>query len=119
MGGMSIGASGVLFMMVILASMANIRGGEIPLTFIAVAVVYLGGEIVSELKNNDNVSHFGHLIGGSVGSIFGFLSARAKSGGSTPSSRTDNARVFAGIQDYIKVWASMPHARGYRARFPG
>ena len=74
-----LGASGQVFMMILLASTANIRAGEIPLTFIAIAIVYLGGEVVSEVKGGDNVSHFGHLVGGSVGAIFGFLgAARAK-----------------------------------------
>jgi len=36
--GLLMGASGIVFMMILLASMANVRGGEIPLTFIAVAV---------------------------------------------------------------------------------
>src|SRR5262245_15769051 len=35
--GVILGASGVAFMMILLASMANMRGGEIPLTFIAIA----------------------------------------------------------------------------------
>jgi membrane associated rhomboid family serine protease len=78
MGGMSIGASGVLFMMVILASMANIRGGEIPLTFIAVGVLYLGGEIYAAVAAHDNVDHVAHLVGGAVGAAFGFLGAKPK-----------------------------------------
>ena len=68
------GASGVVFMMILLASMANVRGGEIPLTFIAVAVIYLGGEIVKSF-HPDQVSHLTHLIGGAVGAAFGFLAA--------------------------------------------
>jgi membrane associated rhomboid family serine protease len=67
-------------MMILLASTANIRAGEIPLTFIAVAIIYLGGEIVAEVKGGDNVSHFGHLVGGSVGAVFGFLSAKVGKG---------------------------------------
>jgi membrane associated rhomboid family serine protease len=73
---MLLGASGIVFMMILLASTANIRAGEIPLTFIAIALVYLGGEIVAEVRGGDNVSHMGHLIGGAVGGIFGFLGAR-------------------------------------------
>ncbi|MEP6865563.1 MAG: rhomboid family intramembrane serine protease, partial [Deltaproteobacteria bacterium] len=34
-GHIVLGASGVAFMMILLASMANVRGGEIPLTFLA------------------------------------------------------------------------------------
>ncbi len=73
-----LGASGIVFMMILLASTANIRAGQIPLTFIAIALVYLGGEIVAEFRGGDNVSHMGHLIGGAVGGVFGFLGARGK-----------------------------------------
>jgi rhomboid protease GluP len=72
-----LGASGIVFMMIILASTANIRQGEIPLTFIAVAVVYMGGEIVQAVKADDNISHSAHLIGGAAGGLFGFLGAKA------------------------------------------
>src|SRR5690349_4237987 len=37
-----LGASGIVFMMILLASTANIRQGEIPLTFVAIAAIYLG-----------------------------------------------------------------------------
>jgi membrane associated rhomboid family serine protease len=73
--GFLLGASGIVFMMILLASMANVRSGEIPLTFIAVAVIYLGGEIVKEFTKQDNVSHMAHLIGGAVGAVFGFVAA--------------------------------------------
>jgi membrane associated rhomboid family serine protease len=69
-----LGASGIVFMMILLASMANVRSGEIPLTFIAVAVIYLGGEIVKSFRA-DHVSHMAHLIGGAVGAVFGFIAA--------------------------------------------
>ena len=69
-----IGASGVAFMMVLLASMTNMRSGEIPLTFIAVAVIYMGGEIAHSFQT-DRISHLSHLLGGAVGAVFGFLMA--------------------------------------------
>lgn len=69
------GASGIVFMMILLASTANIRQGEIPLTFIAVAVIYLGGEIYRAFTSDDNVSRMAHLIGGVTGAAFGFLGA--------------------------------------------
>lgn len=53
---MVLGASGVAFMMILLASMANVRGGEIPLSFIAVALIYMGGEVMRSF-DNDKVSH--------------------------------------------------------------
>lgn len=73
-----LGASGIVFMMILLASTANIKQGEIPLTFIAVALIYLGGEIYRAFTNDDNVSRMAHLIGGAAGAIFGFIGARAK-----------------------------------------
>lgn len=73
-----LGASGIAFMMILLASTANIRQGEIPLTFIAVAVIYLGGEIVHAVRDKDQVSQAAHLIGGVVGAAFGFLTARGR-----------------------------------------
>jgi len=76
-GNALMGASGVVFMMILLASMANVRGGEIPLTFIAVAVIYMGGEIVHSFRD-DHVSHMAHLVGGGVGGMFGFLGANGK-----------------------------------------
>ncbi len=80
----TLGASGIVFMMILLASTANIRQGEIPLTFIAVAVIYLGGEIYAGVTKNDNVSHLGHLLGGISGAAFGFLGARGKGAEAKP-----------------------------------
>lgn len=79
-----LGASGIVFMMILLASTANIKSGEIPLTFIAIALIYLGGEVYRAVKNDDNVSHMAHLIGGLAGAAFGFLGARGKGAGGKP-----------------------------------
>ena len=73
------GASGVVFMMILLASMANVRGGEIPLTFIAVATLYMGGEIIKAFRD-DQVSQMAHLVGGIAGAAFGFIIAGTKRG---------------------------------------
>jgi membrane associated rhomboid family serine protease len=70
--GFLLGASGIVFMMILLASMANVRGGEIPLTFIAVAVLYMGGEIIHAFRS-DNVSQMAHLVGGAAGATFGYV----------------------------------------------
>lgn len=75
--GMLMGASGIVFMMILLASMANVRGGEIPLTFIAVAVIYMGGEIIRAFRE-DQISQMAHLVGGIAGAAFGFIIAGNK-----------------------------------------
>ena len=77
--GALLGASGVVFMMILLASMANVRGGEIPLTFIAVATLYMGGEIIKAFRD-DQVSQMAHLVGGIAGAAFGFIIAGTKRG---------------------------------------
>jgi membrane associated rhomboid family serine protease len=65
-----LGASGLVFMMILLSSFTNFRSGTIPLTFIFVLVFYVGNELLDIFKN-DNISHFGHILGGLAGSVFG------------------------------------------------
>ncbi|MFP4483363.1 MAG: rhomboid family intramembrane serine protease [Spirochaetaceae bacterium] len=67
-----LGASGIVFMMILLVSFTNIRAGEIPLTFILVVVLYLTREVVSAIQE-DSISQFAHIVGGVCGSLFGFL----------------------------------------------
>ncbi len=75
-----LGASGVVFMLIILSSMSNIRAGEIPLTFVLVAILYVGAEFVSSLQA-DKVSQFAHILGAVCGACFGFLLERKRSFG--------------------------------------
>ena len=74
--GMLVGASGIVFMMIILASTANIRAGQIPLTFIAIAALYLGREVIAAF-GEDGISQMGHIVGGLAGAAYGFLGAGA------------------------------------------
>lgn len=74
-----LGASGIVFMLILLASTANIKHGEIPLTFILVAVLFLGKEAVDAFRN-DHISQMAHLVGGAAGAIFGFLAAGGSGG---------------------------------------
>lgn len=67
-----LGASGVAFMMILLGSFANARTGKIPLTFILVAVIYLGREIFAAFSE-DHISQVAHILGGVTGSILGFV----------------------------------------------
>lgn len=67
-----LGASGIVFMMILLSSFSNFHKGEIPLTFVLVALVYLGSEIIESL-DVDNISQFAHILGGLCGAFFGFL----------------------------------------------
>jgi membrane associated rhomboid family serine protease len=66
------GASGLVFMMILLASFTNHKEGEIPLTFILVLVLFLAKEVVQAFSNDD-ISQFAHILGGVIGSLFGFI----------------------------------------------
>lgn len=67
-----LGASGIVFMMILMSSMAGMKEGQIPLTLILVAVLYLGGEIIDIFTATDNVSHLTHIIGGICGAVIGY-----------------------------------------------
>ncbi len=73
-----IGASGIVFMLILLSSFSNVKAGNIPLTFILVAFLFLGKEIYSGLIEEDNISQFGHIMGGVLGAAFGFLMVKDK-----------------------------------------
>jgi len=68
-----LGASGIVFMMIVLASMSGMRAGYIPLTMIAVLLLYLGQELWQMFTVDSNVSHLTHIIGGITGAICGFM----------------------------------------------
>ena len=69
-----LGASGVVFMMILLGSFTNFSRGEIPLTFILVLILFLGRELYSSFASNGaGVSQFAHIVGGFIGSLFGFF----------------------------------------------
>ena len=71
-GSALLGASGIVFMCILLSSLSGMRGEAIPLTLILVAVFYLGGEWLDAVTVQDNVSHLTHILGGLCGAILGF-----------------------------------------------
>lgn len=74
-----LGASGIVFMMILLSSFGGVRSGVIPVTLILVAVFYLGGELWDAITVRDNVSQLTHIIGGVCGTVLGFaLSGRKR-----------------------------------------
>lgn len=74
-----IGASGVIFMMIILSAFTNMQKGRIPITLIIVAVMYLGREIFNALSSpTDGISQMGHIVGGLVGLGFGIYYYKLK-----------------------------------------
>lgn len=64
-----VGASGLVFMFIVLASLIDSTGKDIPLTFILVAVLFLGQEIVGSFRD-DTISQMAHICGGLMGIVF-------------------------------------------------
>ena len=77
-GSVLLGASGVVFMMIVLSSFTAMRRGEIPITLILVVIFYLGGEIMDGLFKRDNISQITHVVGGLCGLVFGFTIRRGR-----------------------------------------
>ncbi|MBQ6230277.1 MAG: rhomboid family intramembrane serine protease [Eubacterium sp.] len=71
-----LGASGVVFMMIILASAVNLKEDRIPLTMILIILIYLGKEIWAQFTAHDHISHITHIVGGLCGAVFGFMYAK-------------------------------------------
>lgn len=67
------GASGVVFAFILLTSFTSFKDGEIPVTFILVALIFLGQQVFEGLSVRDNISNLSHIIGGIVGAVFGYL----------------------------------------------
>ena len=67
------GASGVVFAFILMASFTGFRDGEIPLTFIIVAIIYIGQQVVQGVTVTDNVSQMAHIVGGFIGALIGYI----------------------------------------------
>ncbi|HEY9595952.1 MAG TPA: rhomboid family intramembrane serine protease [Spirochaetia bacterium] len=83
-----LGASGIVFMLILLSSFTNIRQGEIPITFILILALYLVRELVNALAP-DRISQLAHIAGGLIGGMFGFLFSRPESKPALPDGTTD------------------------------
>lgn len=67
------GASGVVFAFIVLASFTGFKEGEIPLTFILVAIIFIGQQVYEGIAVSDNISNMAHIVGGLVGAAIGYL----------------------------------------------
>jgi len=66
-----VGASGIAFMLIVVSTLLNSKGKDIPITFILVVLLYLGQEIYASFQESQ-ISHFAHLFGGAMGAFWGF-----------------------------------------------
>ena len=64
-----------------LASFADFREGEIPITFILVAAIFIGQQVYEGNAVQNNISNIAHIVGGIVGAIIGYgLNVKSKFG---------------------------------------
>lgn len=66
------GASGVVFAFIMMTSFTSFKEGEIPLTVILVAIIFIGQQVYEGLLVQDNISNMAHIMGGIVGAIAGY-----------------------------------------------
>ena len=69
-----LGASGIVFMLIMLSSLAGFSGG-IPVTMLLVAALYFGQQVYDIIFVHDNVANFMHIVGGLCGTAFGYYCA--------------------------------------------
>ena len=65
-------ASNDIFAFILLISFANVRSGEIPVTVILVALIFLGEQVYDGIFIRDNISNLSHVLGGLVGAVAGY-----------------------------------------------
>lgn len=64
-----------------LASFTDFREGEIPITFILVAAIFIGQQVYEGIAVQNNILNMAHIVGGIVGAIIGYgLNVKSKFG---------------------------------------
>lgn len=76
-----LGASGLVFMLILLSAVSGRSQGKLPLTLILVALIYLGGALADALFTRDNVSQLAHITGGLCGIGFGLMGKKGAKAG--------------------------------------
>ena len=72
--GMLLGAGGIVFLLLVLTALADLRAGELPLTVVLLAVVFISSEVL--FATHSNAAQLAHLIGGGIGAVAGLLLRR-------------------------------------------
>ena len=62
-----LGASGIVFMLILLNSLSDKKSGKMPFTFILQASIWIWKEVIAGLFYKDSTSHHAHLVGAAVG----------------------------------------------------
>lgn len=70
-----LGASGIVFMLILLSSFTNLQKGRIPLTLILAMGIFIGREILASAAagGDSNIAYMSHIAGGLCGALFGYV----------------------------------------------
>lgn len=66
-----LGASGIVYAFIILSSMTDMRRGDIPVTLVLIAGIYLGGQVYQGIFFSDHTANLIHVAGGVIGGVCG------------------------------------------------
>lgn len=69
------GADGVVLMLILLSAMADDRAGSLPLSFLLLAVIFLGHEVMLILRDG-SLAQLAQLLGGLIGAGTGLVLRR-------------------------------------------
>ena len=76
---MLLGASGIVFALIMMSSVTTVKDdGTIPLTFVLVAVLYIGQQVYQGIFEEDNISQLTHIAGGVVGAVLAFVMQKSR-----------------------------------------
>ncbi|CAD7964076.1 unnamed protein product [Amoebophrya sp. A120] len=70
-----LGASGVVFMTILLSSLVQLKLNKVPVTFVLQMLLWVHNEVVDQIfatTKNGGASNIAHLSGALVGTVFGF-----------------------------------------------
>lgn len=73
-----LGASGIVFAFILISSITTREDHTIPVTFILVAILYIGQQVYQGIFQKDSISQMAHIVGGIVGSVLGFVMQKFK-----------------------------------------
>jgi len=105
-----LGASGIVFMLIMLSSLAGFSGG-IPVTMLLVAALYFGQQVYDIIFVHDNVANFMHIVGGLCGTAFGYYCALhrrpARSRTAVPGQGTEKTGDLSTSRPHLLIHAAV------------
>lgn len=110
-----LGASGIVFMLIMLASLSGFSGG-IPVTMLLVAALYLGQQVYDIIFAHDNVANFMHIVGGVCGTAFGYVYAMLPRKRRRPAARKSDDQQTTPESARTAFWGRFMGYNSFRIR---